>query len=158
MEMPTPTKEHDFLQQLVGSWSSTGSCMMPDGGTSASSGTQTVHSLGGLWIVIEGRNDAAEGGGEFVLQLGFDPEKGKFVGTFIASMMTKLWIYEGTLDENGTVLTLAAEGPSFTGEGTALYHDIVEIEGPDSYLFSGNAQMPDGSWNRFMSSRLVRTG
>ena len=30
--------------------------------------------------------------------LGYDPAKKKYVGTFIASVMTHLWIYSGSLD------------------------------------------------------------
>ena len=45
-------------------------------------------------------------------------------------MMTHLWVYDGALDAAGKVLTLDAEGPSFTGDGTtAKYQDVIEIEG-----------------------------
>ena len=53
-----------------------------------------------------------------IVTLGFDPEKKRFMGTFIGSMMTHLWIYDGELDTAGKVLTLNAEGPSMLGGGS----------------------------------------
>jgi hypothetical protein len=62
------------------------------------------------------------------MTLGYDPQTQRFVGSFVASMMTHLWPYNGTLNAEGTVLTLDAEGPSFAGDGaTAKYQDIIEF-------------------------------
>ncbi len=49
-----------------------------------------------------------------LMSLGYDPAKKRFVGTWIGSMMTNLWVYDGELDPTGKILTLNAEGPSFT--------------------------------------------
>ena len=64
--------------------------------------------------------------------LGYDPQKQRFVGTFIGSMMTNLWVYDGSLDASERVLTLDTEGPGMTGDGkTAKYQDIIEILSAD---------------------------
>jgi len=39
------------------------------------------------------------------------------VGTFVGSMMTHLWLYEGEREVNSEVLPLDSEGPSFSGDG-----------------------------------------
>jgi hypothetical protein len=66
-----------------------------------------------------------------VITLGFDPKRNRYVGTWIGSMMNHLWVYDGELDANKRVLTLNAEGPSFSGDGTmAKYQDIIEFVGP----------------------------
>ncbi len=73
-------------------------------------------------------------------------QKQRYVGNFIASMMTHMWLYEGTRDASGKVLTLDTEGPSMSGDGTmATYQDIVTIEGKDHSdpLIAG--QGPDGN-------------
>ena len=45
--------------------------------------------------------------GTTLMTLGYDPRKKRFVGTFVGSMMTNLWIYDGELDKDERVLTLA---------------------------------------------------
>lgn len=44
-------------------------------------------------------------------------------------MMTHLWIYEGSLDEAGRVLTIDTEGPNT--DGMRGYQDIVTLESGD---------------------------
>lgn len=92
-----------------------------------------------------------------LMTLGFDPERGKFVGSFIASCMTFQWLYEGTLDADQKVLTLNAEGPSFAGDGSmAQYQDIIEVVDPNTYLLSSRCQNVDGSWFPFMRAKYTR--
>src|SRR4051794_10167339 len=100
--------------------------MGPDQPPSKFTGTDRVRTLGGLWVVCEGQG-AMPGGGmaTMIMTLGHDPAKKRFVGTFIGSMMTHLWLYDGGLDQAGKVLTLDAEGPNFTEPGkTAKYQDM----------------------------------
>ena len=118
-----PQKEHKWLEQLVGDWTTEmeGSGG-PDQPPMKHTGTETVRSLG-VWVQCEGvmPGDVAM---KTVMTLGYDPAKKKFVGTFIGSMMTNLWVYEGELDATGKVLTLDAEGPSFADPTkTAKYKD-----------------------------------
>jgi hypothetical protein len=92
-----------------------------------------------------------------IITLGYDPAKGKFVGTFIASMMTHLWLYEGSLDASGKVLTLDAEGPSMAGDdGMAKYQDIVTVENDNHWTLSSQMQGPDGQWVKFMTAHYRR--
>ena len=67
--------------------------------------------------VRERRRHAGGRQGEHVDDTRYDPQKQRFVGTWIGSMMTYLWVYEGTLDATEKVLTLNAEGPSMGTEG-----------------------------------------
>jgi hypothetical protein len=97
------------------------------------------------------------GQGRTVMTLGYDPAKKKFVGTFIGSMMTNLWVYEGGLDASGKVLTLDAEGPSFTDPTKmAKYKDTVEIVSPDHRTLSSRFQAEDGTWHHFMTAHYRR--
>jgi hypothetical protein len=150
--------EHRWLEKLVGEWTyEEEASMAPGEAPHRSGGKERVRSLGGLWIVAEREGRMPDGSPALTLMtVGFDPAKGRFVGTFIGSMMTMLWLYDGTLDPGGKVLTLASEGPSFDGTGTASYHDIVEIVSDDERLFRSRVQGKDAAWNEFMIARYRR--
>jgi hypothetical protein len=117
-----------------------------------------VRSLGGLWTVGEGTGEMPDGGvGHTLMTLGFDPVKGRFVGTFVGSMMTHLWPYEGSLDESGTVLTLESEGPSMAGDGTIVpYRDVITMVSPDHRVLSSHVPDGNGGWTEFMTAHYRR--
>ena len=154
-----PQKEHHWLQKLVGEWSyeSEGS-MGPDSPAEACGGTESVRSLGGIWILAEGRGEMPGGiPMTSLMTLGYDPQKKRFVGTFIASAMTNLWVYDGELDEAERVLTLNAEGPDFTQPGkTAKYKDVIELKSDDHRVLTSHALGDDGQWHQFMTANLLR--
>ena len=157
--MAKPQQEHEWLQQLVGEWDYEGECMMgPDQPPMKNTGTCSTRSLGGLWLLCEGTGEMP--GGEMmnsIITLGYDPQKQRYVGNFIASMMTHMWLYEGTRDASGKVLTLNTEGPSMTGDGTmATYQDIVTVESKDHWILSSQAKGPDGQWMKFMTAHYRR--
>jgi len=152
-----PQKQHEWLQRLVGEWTcEIEASMEPGKPPQKSKSDERVRSLGGLWVVCEGRGEMPGAGPvETVMTLGFDPAKGRFVGTFIATMMTNLWIYDGALE--GNVLTLAAEGPSMSGDGAlAKYHDVIELVGSDQRTLSSFQLRDDGTRQQFMTARYRR--
>ena len=110
-------EEHRWLQRMLGEWQFEGACDMGDGKPPAAfKGREAVRALGGIWIIGEGEGHSPEGEEHrSVMTLGYDPARGQFLGTFISSMMTHLWSYQGTL--SGQVLTLDTQGPSFAGDG-----------------------------------------
>jgi hypothetical protein len=154
-----PQKEHAWLQKFVGEWTFEGECVMgPGQAPMKSTGTESVRSLGGLWVMGEGRGEMPGGGPTTsIITLGYDPHKQRFVGTFVASMMTYLWIYDGALDAAGKVLTLDAEGPSFSGDGQmAKYQDIIELRSDDHRVLRSQMLGDDGQWYGFMTAHYRR--
>ena len=156
-----PQKQHQWLQKVVGNWTYEHEASMgPDKPAEKVSGTETVRPLGELWILGEGRGQMPGGGeAQMLLTLGYDPQKKKFVGTWIGSMMANLWVYEGALDEAGNVLTLDAEGPSFTAEGkTARYQDIIAFKSDNHRTLTSRTLGEDGKWTEFMTANYRRVG
>jgi hypothetical protein len=154
-----PQKEHQWLQQLVGEWTFESDCSMgPDQPPSKFNGTETVRSLGGLWVLCEGRGEMPGGGiGTTLMTLGYDPLRKRYVGTFVGSMMTHLWVYDGQLDAAGKVLTLDTEGPSFTGDGKMVkYQDIIEFKSNDHRVLSSQTLGDDGKWHGFNTANYRR--
>ena len=92
-----------------------------------------------------------------IMTLGYDPAKQRYLGTFIGTMMTHMWIYEGEVDATGTVLTLDTEGPSYATESqTAKYKDLIEIKSPDHRVLTSNYLGDDGQWHEFMKAHYRR--
>jgi hypothetical protein len=159
MEKVEPQKEHQWLQKLVGEWTYETECSMgPDQPPGQFTGKESVRSIGGVWVQCEGRGEMPGGGAATTLMtLGYDPAKKRYVGTFIGSMMTHLWVYEGELDSTVKVLTLDTEGPSFTEAGKmAKYKDVIEFKSDDHRVLSSQALGDDGKWHRFMEANYRR--
>jgi Protein of unknown function (DUF1579) len=154
-----PQKEHEWLQRLLGEWTyETEAVMQPGQPPAKCEGSESVRSLGGLWIMAEGRSEMPGGGpATMIMTLGYDPQKGRYVGTWVGSMMTHLWTYEGELDKAGDVLTLNAEGPSFTGDGKMVkYQDIIACDINGRRTLTSHLLGEDGKWHEFMSARYQR--
>ncbi|HYP16051.1 MAG TPA: DUF1579 domain-containing protein [Opitutus sp.] len=155
-----PQEQHQWLQQLVGEWSFESNCVTGPGEPDQKHrGTETVKTLGDLWIVGESRGEMPGGGtANMMITLGFDPKKNRFVGTWLGSMMTHLWVYQGELDASGRVLTLNAEGPSFTDpDKLAKYQDIIEIKSDSHRTLTSRVLGDDGQWTQFMTAHYRRT-
>lgn len=153
------TKEHRWLMKLVGEWEYGGECVMEPGSDPMKfSGTESVRAIGDLWIVGESRGEMPGGGAAtMVVTLGFDPKKGRVVGTWIGSMMTHMWIYDGWLDESGKVLTLESEGACPANpDKTSKFRDITEMKSDNHRVFRAMMQQDDGTWQQLMSMELRR--
>ena len=108
-----PQKEHEWLQRLVGEWTYESECSMEPGKPPEKfEGSESVRSLGGLWVLCEGRGEMPGGGmATTLMTLGYDPQKKRYVGTFVASMMTYLWVYDGSLDAEEKSVDAQCRGP-----------------------------------------------
>ena len=159
MTKPEPQKEHRWLEQLLGEWTFEGEATMgPDAPPQKFQGIERVRSIGGLWFLSEGEGQIPGGSvATSLATLGYDPQKKRFVGTFLGSMMTNLWIYDGGLDAAEKVLTLDTEGPSMTGDGkTAQYKDSIEILSKDERTLTSRVQGDDGQWTQIMKMTYRR--
>jgi len=154
-----PQKEHQWLQKLVGEWTFEGECNMgPDQAPVKSTGSESVRSIGGLWVLCEGQGEMPGGGPcTTMMTIGYDPQKKRYAGTWIGSMMTNLWVYDGSLDAAGKVLTLSTEGPDMAAEGkTAKYKDVIEFKSDDHRTLTSHMMGQDGKWQHFMTANYRR--
>ncbi|MBI1827642.1 MAG: DUF1579 domain-containing protein [Planctomycetes bacterium] len=156
-----PQDEHKWLQKFVGQWSYESEAVMGPGKPPEKfKGNETVRSLGGHWVIFEGVGDMpGSGTATCIMTLGYDPTKKAFVGTFIASVTNLLWVYEGSLDPAGKVLTLNAEGPNFCPDGSmksdgklTKYKDVLEFRSDDHRVMTSQALGDDGKWVQFMTA------
>jgi hypothetical protein len=154
-----PLAEHDWLQKLAGEWLyETEAQMEPGKPIEKFDGRESVRSLGGLWILAEGQGEMPGGGtATMILTLGYDPQKKRYVGTWVGSMMTHLWVYDGELSADGKTLALDSEGPDMTVEGKmARYRDVIGIESVNQRTLTSHIRGEDGTWQVIMTARYRR--
>lgn len=158
MMNPQPQKEHRWLAGLAGEWSFESEPCAPGQPTAKVVGSESVQSLGELWVVGRSHSEMPGGGAaRMMITLGYDPDKQRFVGNWVGSMMSSMWVYEGALDATGKVLTLDTTGPAFDGSGrTARYQDIITLADADHRMLTSRVQGDDGQWTEFMKARYVR--
>lgn len=151
--------QHRWLARLVGDWTfEVESLAAPGEDAVRHTGTERARPLGDLWVVSEGAGRSPEGDeNASIMTLGYDAARGRVVGSFVASMMSHLWLYDGTFDDAGRVLTLDTEGPSFTTEGAmGRYQDTITFDGDDERVMTSAYRGDDGAWHRFMTARYRR--
>src|SRR5262245_44558224 len=85
-----PLKEHEWLKQFVGEWDSDAS-QEPGKPPQKGKLTESARMLGELWIVAEIKSTDPNQPMTGVLTIGYDPEKKKYVGTWIDSTSSYLW-------------------------------------------------------------------
>ncbi len=158
MEKETVTEQHRWLQQLIGDWTYESTVAMGADDTQTFTGTDRVKALGEFWVIAEGEGEfPGDGPAKMVVTLGYDPLGKRFTGTFIHSMMSYLWHYDGELDGTRRILTLESTGPGMNGVGaTARYRDVIEIVDESQRKFSSYTLREDGKWHEFMSARYTR--
>ena len=157
----TPRAAYHWLRQLVGAWTyETETLTHPDQPPEVLTGTEVVRRLGDYWIVAEGEGEVHCGGptATTLLTLGYDPARQRFVGTWVGSIMPQLWVYEGTLNADATILTLDCVGPSFEVDGkTTQYRDVIELGPAGQRALKSHMLREDGTWLHFMTMRYRRT-
>jgi hypothetical protein len=153
-----PQAEHRWLERLVGDWKFEAEAIEPGKPPQRATGSESVRTLNGLWYVAEGQGEMPGGGPATTLMtLGYDPAKGRYVGTWIGSMMTHMWVYDGVMSDDGTALELHARGPDFENPGQlASYKDVIEFRSDDHRLLSSWTQDARGEWHRFMTAEYRR--
>jgi hypothetical protein len=153
-----PQEEHEWLQKLVGEWAWESDNPRDQRTEAQHRGTETVRSLGGIWIVAEGRGQSPDGSpAESVMTLGYNPAKSAYVGTFVASQMNHMWFYEGWLDAEQNALILDTEGPSFEDMSKRTrYKDTIRIVDRDTRILTSSYQGEGGSWYELMAVRYRR--
>lgn len=154
-------ENHRWLMQLLGDWDFESEASMGPGEPPCkASGRESVSALGGIWVIGEGEGEMpGVGTGRTRLTIGYDMQRERFVGSWVGSMMTNQWVYEGQLDSARRVLTLETEGPNCMDETQGQlgrYRDVIELLGPDERTLRSMQQGEDGQWQEIMLARYKR--
>lgn len=151
--------QQTWLQQLIGEWTYEFSTAEDSDHPGASfTGTESVRPIGDTWMVAENKGRGFNGSASHSLMtLGYEPDKGRFTGSFAGTMVPVLFLYDGALTEDGTSLILDTEGPAMTeGRATDKYRDIIHILDENNRELIAQVLGDDGQWREFMSTRYRR--
>jgi Protein of unknown function (DUF1579) len=149
---PVPGSEHKVFEKDVGTWDADVEVRMFGGPPETSRGVAHNRLIcGGLWLVIEFRNETTgfEGHGLY----SYDVQKKKYVGTWIDSMRTFLEPSEGTWDPDRRIMTFWTDhvGP----EGPMRWRETTETVDADTQIHrvfmpspAGEAEMMTVTYRR----------
>ena len=155
-QLPKPQKEHEWLQQLVGEWDTEGEAILDPGQPPVKTkGSESNRTIGGYWVQGEHKGEFMGTPFTGILTLGYSPEKKKYVGTWVDSMTSTLWTYEGTVDAGGKTLTLLAEGPGPEPGKRLKFREAIEVKGKDHKVFRSEVEK-DGKWVTHLTMQYRR--
>ena len=157
-EMPKPAKEHAALAKFAGEWEVKSECKMPGMEEPVvCTGSEIAKIVGGFWLVTHGDGDMMGMKMQSILTLGYNPEKKKYVGTFLSSCDSTLWKYEGEMDASGKKLTLHTEGPLMTDPTKAgKYKEVLELVDKDHKTFTSYLIDENGKETKFVTMEYRR--
>ena len=138
-DMPAPGPEHLELKRLVGDWTAE---IKASG--SESKGTATYRlECGGLWLISDFQADF--GGMKFQGRGfdGYDPQKKKYVSSWVDSMSTRPLNMEGEMDKATKTLTMIGEGPGPDGK-PVKFKSVSRQPDADHLNFKMYMVGPDG--------------
>jgi hypothetical protein len=146
-EMPTPTKEHKWLQQFVGEWTSNVTIYAEPGKPPMQTkSTEKVRALGGFWVISESKSKMMGMPYTIVFTVGYDAAKKKYIGTWVDSGSSTFWRYEGVVDSTGKKLVLETEGPNMlNGTEMAKFREVTEFKSKDHKVFA-SSMWQGGKW------------
>jgi hypothetical protein len=154
-DMPKPGPEHQLLAAKAGTWDAVIEMAGEDGKPVTSKGVSEYRVCGGLWLIDDFNADMMgmkfHGHGA----TGYDPAKGKYVGTWVDSFSTSVMLLEGTYDAKKKQLTLTGTGPGM--DGKPVVHRMVTTEkDANTQVFEMFMPGPDGKETKMMTITYTR--
>lgn len=151
-----PQPEHELLKQFSGDWQF--ERYSPSGddveGEVVGQGNLSAEMVGNFFVV--GRWSGEVYGSEYtaVMSLGYDIERGEYIGSWIDSIISYRWQLAGTVDEETDELVLSTSGPGPAG-GTAEFRERYVFDSPDAITIVGEMRRDD-EWVNIVNTELTR--
>ena len=141
--MATPGPEHQLLAKDAGSWDAVIETTGPDGKPAKSKASSETRVHGGFWIIEDFTGDFMGTPFQGHGMTGYDPTKGKFVGSWADSMAPQLLVMEGTYDKAAKKLTMTGQGPGMDGKMVTL-RMVTTWKDDNTRVFQMFMPGPDG--------------
>jgi hypothetical protein len=108
-----------------------------------SKGTETNAMIGGLWLVSDFKSEMMGQTFQGRGTTGWDPNKKKYVSSWIDSMSTGFTMGDATYDAATKTLTGTMEGPDMSGNMVKM-KETTQWKDADTKIFTMFAPGPDG--------------
>ncbi len=145
-EPPKPDPQHEALKYFEGTWDATAKFLGdPEKPMPESKGTEKAEMiLGGYWLSSEYKGEMM--GTPFTGRgtMGYDEHKQKYIGTWIDSLSSGLYVSEGSADKDGKVFTMICQGFCDCEGKSITIKQVYEIKDHDTWKMSFLAPNPDG--------------
>lgn len=156
MPMPKPGEHHEHMKAFVGTWEATIQMNAPDGTQMEGKGTQTDKlCCGDLWLTTD--FDGEFGGMPFTGHgtMGYDPEKKKYVGIWVDSMVDYMQHSEGECSDDGKTFTMIVKAKDHeTGAWTEM-KEVSEIVDKDNKTLTFYSKAGE-EWEEIMKIEYKR--
>ncbi len=146
------SSELAWLEKITGDWTYEAELVVdPNQPPMKGKGTESGR-VDGNQAILEGRQETMT----TKFTISFDPATKTFSASFTASTMPEPWMYKGTLDEAGKILTLKSKGPHPADPNKqANYRTFIEVRDEDHKTVHSDIEM-DGKWITFETYRYSR--
>jgi len=114
-----------------------------------SKGTETNTLVGGLWLVTDFKSDMMGQPFQGHGVNGWDPNKKKYVGTWVDTLSTGLGLSESTYDSATKTMTGTFEGPDPTGQIMKM-KAVTVLKDANTRVFTMSGPGPDGKDMTYM--------
>lgn len=156
-KLAVPGAPHKMLAELTGSWTTkTKAFMETDKAPMESSGTcEQKMLLGGLYLQQEYRSEMMGSPFTGINLLGFDNHTKKYVSTWIDSMSTGIYFFEGTASSDGKTITqeCSYDDPI---KGPALWRSITKVIDGNRLEYEMYLTPKEGKEEKTMEMTLTR--
>jgi hypothetical protein len=143
MPMPKPGPEHEVLKKDVGTWDATVEMLMPPGAPPSTGTEVTTLGPGGLWVITDFQSQMMGAPFQGHGVGGWDPAKKKYVGAWVDSMSTAVFVTESTYDAASRSMTGTLEGPGPDGQPMKM-KAVTQYKDDDTRVFTMYMPGPDG--------------
>lgn len=147
-----------WLEHQAGGWTSAARLTFgagPDAPTMDAEGDMQSRMLGDRWLITEGEIRVEGEAVPFLQTLGYDEQKKRFVGSWIDTASSHMWMFEGDLD--GDTLVLESTGPSCLEPGRITeYREAIELTGDGMIERRSTVLLSTGEWVEYMVCEFRR--
>jgi hypothetical protein len=156
-KLGTPGKPHEALTEMTGNWHTlTQHFMTPGQPPVESEGTcEQTMLLGGRYLQQEFHGDMMGAPFSGIGITGFDNQSQKYVSTWIDSMSTRIFYFEGTADADSRIITqeCRSEDPI---KGPMTWRSVTRVVDRDTHTFEMYGTDKSGREEKMMAIRYTR--